>query len=188
MVEIFVINNLIDDDWRKPIVNYLENPDGTLCRKIKYRAFSYVIVGIELFKKTPEGVLLKCLGKTKAYMVVSNTHSGACGTHQEGHKMKWLLFRQGVYWPTILKDCIEFSKGGQECQKHYGIQCVPASELHSIVKPWPFIGWALDVIVEIKPKSSKGHRYILDGINYFTKSIEAIPLPDVTQDIVIDFI
>jgi len=65
---------------------------------------------------------------------------------------------------------------------------VPPSELHSIIKPWPFIGWALDVIGEIKSKPSKGHRYILVGIDYFTKWIEAIPLPDVTQDIVIDFI
>jgi hypothetical protein len=28
---------------------------------------------------------------------------------------------------------------------------VPASELHSIVKPWPFRGWAIDLIGEIKP-------------------------------------
>jgi len=188
LVEIFVINNLTDDDWRKPIVNYLENPEGTTSRKIKYRALSYVIVGNELFKKTPEGVLLKCLGEIEAYSVVSNTHSGACGTHQEDHKMKWLLFRQGVYWPTMPKDCIDFAKGCQECQRHAGIQHVPASELQSIVKPWPFRGWALDVIGEIKPKSSKGHRYILAGIDYFTKWIEAIPLPNVTQDAVIDFI
>ena len=93
LVEIFVINNLTDDDWRKPIANYLENPDGVTCRKIKYKALSYVIMGDELLKKTPEGVLLKCLGETDAYVVVSNTHSGACGTHQAGHKMKCLLFR-----------------------------------------------------------------------------------------------
>jgi len=49
---------------------------------------SYVIVGNELFKKTPEGVLLKCLGETEAYLTVSNTHSGVCGTHQAGHKTK----------------------------------------------------------------------------------------------------
>jgi len=188
LVEILVINNLTDIDWRKPIVNYLENPNGTACRKIMYRVLSYVIVGNELFKKTPEGVLLKCLGETEAYLVVSNTHSGACGTHQEGHKMKWLLFRQGVYCPTMLKDCIEFAKGCPECQKHAGIQCVPASELHLIVKPWPFRGWALDVIGQVKPKSSKGHKYILVGIDYFTKWIEAIPLKEVTQDEVINFI
>ncbi|XP_024632806.1 protein NYNRIN-like [Medicago truncatula] len=88
----------------------------------------------------------------------------------------------------MLKDCIEFSKGCQGCQKHGGIQRVPASELHSIVKPWPFRGWALDVIGEIKPKSSKGHKYILVGIDYFTKWIEAIPLKEVTQEDVINFI
>jgi len=47
-----------------------------------------MIIGDELFKKTPEGVLLKCLGETDAHMSVSNTYSGACGTHQAGHKMK----------------------------------------------------------------------------------------------------
>jgi hypothetical protein len=92
LVEIFVIDNLNDDDWRKPIVNYLENPDGTTCRKIKYIALTYVIIGRKLFKKTPKGVLLKCLGEGEAYSAVSNSHSGACGTHQAGHKMKRLLF------------------------------------------------------------------------------------------------
>jgi len=88
----------------------------------------------------------------------------------------------------MLKDCIDFSKGCQECQKHAGIQRVPASELHSIVKPWSFRGWALDVIGEIKLKSSKGHRYILVGIDYFTKWIEVVPFPNVTQNVVIEFI
>ncbi|XP_024630434.2 uncharacterized protein [Medicago truncatula] len=187
-VQIFVINDLNENDWRKPIIKYLENPDGTTCRKVKYRALSYVIMGNELFKKTSEGILLKCLGETDAYLAVSNTHDGTCGTHQAGHKMKWLLFRQGLYWPTMLKDCVEFAKGCQGCQKYVGIQRVPASELHAIVKPWPFRGWALDVIGEIKPTSSKGYRYILVGIDYFTKWIEAIPLKDVTQEEVISFI
>jgi hypothetical protein len=67
---------------------------------------------------------------------VSNTHSGACGSHQAGHKMKLILFRQGVHWPSMLKDYIDFAKGCQECQVHVGIQHVPASELHSIIKTW----------------------------------------------------
>jgi len=85
----------------------------------------------------------------------------------------------------MLKDCIEFVRSCQECQKYSGIQRVPASELHSVVKPWPFRGWALDVIGEIKPKSLKGYRYILVGIDYFTRWIEGIQLPDVTQEVVI---
>jgi len=94
-----------------------------------------VIIGNELFKKSPEGVLLKCLSETEAYLAISDTHSGACRSHQTGHKMKWLMFRQGVYWPTMFKDCTEFSKSCQECQLHAGIERVPSSELHSILKP-----------------------------------------------------
>ncbi|XP_028193320.1 uncharacterized protein LOC114378935 [Glycine soja] len=120
-IQILAIDNMLDNDWRKSIVEYLENPIGNVARKIKYRALNYVIVGNDLFKKTAEGVLLKCLSESEAYLAVSHVHSGACGSHQAGHKMKWLLFRQGLYWPSMLKDCIEFAKGCQECQKHAGI-------------------------------------------------------------------
>jgi hypothetical protein len=188
VAEIFTIDNLADNDWRKPIVEYMENPTGITDRKVKYRALSYTIIGNELFKKTPEGVLLKCLSETEAYLAIANVHSGSCGAHQAGHKMKWLLFRQGLYWPSMLKDCIEYAKSCQEYQKHASIQHVPANELHSIVKPWPFRGWALDLIGEIKPASSKNQRYILVGIDYFTKWIEAVALPNVDQEAVISFI
>ncbi|KAK2362505.1 hypothetical protein QL285_087565 [Trifolium repens] len=186
--EIFVIDNLSDTDWRKPIVKYLEDPTGITDRKTKYKALSYTIIGNELFKKTPEGVLLKCLSENEAFLAITNVHSGSYGVHQAGHKMKWLLFRRGLYWPSMLKDCIEFAKGCQECQRHAGIQHVPASELHSVVKPWPFRGWALDLIGEIRPASSKNQRFILVGIDYFTKWIEVVALPKVDQEVVISFI
>ncbi|XP_050908624.1 uncharacterized protein LOC127122310 [Lathyrus oleraceus] len=186
--EVLAIDTLIDTDWRNPIINYLKDPSTDTERKTKYMALSYILIGNELFKKTPEGILLKCLGESEAYLALSSVHSGACGAHQAGHKMKWLLFRYGMYWPTMLKYCIEFAKGCQECQIHAGIQHAPASELHTIIKPWPFRGWALDLIGEIIPHSSKGQRYILVGIDYFTKWIEAVPLVNVDQETVIEFI
>ncbi|XP_058758982.1 uncharacterized protein LOC131632216 [Vicia villosa] len=169
--EIFTIDNGQDNDWRKPLVEYLHNPTGSTDIKIKYRALSFVLIENELFKKTAEGILLKCLRESEAYIVVSSVHSGACGAHQAEHKMKWILMRSSVYWPSILKDCNEFAKDCQECQMHGGIQHIPASELHAIVKPWPFIAWDLDVIGEIKTTLLKQQRYILVDIDYFTKWI-----------------
>lgn len=87
-----------------------------------------------------------------------------------------------------MKDCIEFSKGCQEFQKHVGIQHVSASELHSIVKPRQFRGWSLYLIGEIRLTSSKDHKYILVGIDYFTRWVEAVPLTNVDQDDMINFI
>lgn len=133
--EKLTIDSLTDEYWRKPIVDYLENPTTSAEQKVRYHSLSYSLMGNELFKKIPEGVLLKFLSKSEAYLSLSNIHSGACEAHQVGHKMKWILFRQGVYWPTMLKDYTEFAKGCQECQIHAGIQHVPARELNSIVKP-----------------------------------------------------
>ncbi|XP_050901851.1 uncharacterized protein LOC127108429 [Lathyrus oleraceus] len=56
------------------------------------------------------------------------------------------------------------------------------------MKPWPLIGWALDLVGEIRPASSKGQKYIRVDIDYFTKWIEAIPLMIVDQELVIEFI
>ena len=97
------MNTLADTDWRSPIVNYLKDPSIDTERKIKYRALSYVLIRNKLFKKTPEGVLLKCLGENEACLALFSVHSGASGAHQAGLTMKWLLFRYGIYCPTVLK-------------------------------------------------------------------------------------
>ena len=60
--------------------------------------------------------------------------------------------------------------------------------MHSIIKPWSFRGWVLDIIGEIHPSSSRDHHFILVGIYYFTKWIEAIPLSKVDQKTVNCFI
>lgn len=44
------------------------------------------------------------------------------------------------------------------------------------------------MIGEIKPASSKQQRYILVGIGYFTKWVEAVALPNIDEEAVIDFI
>lgn len=79
----------------------------------------------------------------------------------------------------MLKYCIKFVKGFQECHKHACIQHVLVSELHSIVKPWALRCRGLDLIGEILPTSSKGHKYILVCIDNFTKWVKVAPLINV---------
>nr|KYP75499.1 Pro-Pol polyprotein [Cajanus cajan] len=175
-------------DWRSKLIEYLQNPNMKVERKIKLQALNYVLLNNELYKKGFDGILFKCLGTHESYIAMAEIHEGICGAHQAGEKMKWVLSRKGLYWPTMFKDCIEFARSCEECQKHGPIQKVPASELHSIIKPWPFRGWAIDIIGQIHPPSSKNHKYILVVIDYFTKWVEAIPLKEVEQKDIIDFV
>jgi len=99
--------------------------------------------------------------------------------------MKWMIRRNGYYWPTILEDCFKYFKG---CQKFGNVQRAPASAMNPIIKPWLFRGRAIDLIGQIYPPSSKGNKFILVATDYFTKWVEAIPLKKVTSASMIDFV
>jgi hypothetical protein len=156
-------------DWRTPIINYLHNPSVRTDKNIRRTSFKYVLISDELYRRTVDDVLLKCLGPDDAILAMAKVHEGICGTHQSAPKMKWLLRRYGFYWPNMIADCFEYYKGCQVCQKFGDLQLVPAVELHPIIKPWPFRGWRLAFIGEIHPSSLKGHRFMLVATDYFTK-------------------
>jgi hypothetical protein len=88
----------------------------------------------------------------------------------------------------MLKDCFEYYKGCEACQKIGKIQSVPASTLHPIVKPGPFKGWGLNFIVEVHPSSTKGHRFVLVTTDYFTKWVKVVPLKNMTHRELISFV
>jgi hypothetical protein len=120
-------------------------------RKVRRQALKYVVINNTLYHRTLDGVLLKCLNEEEARVAMGEVHGGICGTHESAHKMRWALRRTGVYWPTMIKDCFEYYRGCEACQKFGRIQVVPASMMHPIIKPWSFRGWGLDIIGEIHP-------------------------------------
>ncbi|CAL8151930.1 unnamed protein product [Prunus armeniaca] len=87
--------------------------------------------------------------------------------------MRWLVRRHGYYFPTMLKNCIEYAKGCIRCQIYGPIQRVPTEALHPVTKPWPFRGWAVGIIGKIYPAASNQNAWILVATDYFTKWVEA---------------
>jgi Integrase core domain. len=175
------------DDWRYDVHQYLNNPSQSASRKLRYKALKYILLDGELYYRTIDGVLLKCLSADQAKVAIGEVHEGICGTHQSAYKMKWLLRRAGYFWPTMLEDCFRYYKGCQDCQ--FGaIQRAPASAMNPIIKPWPFRGWGIDMIGMINPPSSKGHKFILVATDYFTKWVEAVPLKKVDFGDAIQFV
>ncbi|KAM2239370.1 hypothetical protein ACFXTI_008928 [Malus domestica] len=101
----------IPDDWRMPIMRYLDNPNGKHDRKTRVHATNYVVYQNELYRKGEDGLLLLCLGPQEVAQAITEVHEGICRAYQSGRKMRWLLRRHGYFWPSILKDCIEFARG-----------------------------------------------------------------------------
>jgi hypothetical protein len=83
------------DDWRTPMVRYLENPDHIADRKVRRQTLKYVVLDNTIYHRTIDGLLLKYLGSDQSRIAIGEVYEGICGTHQSAHKMKWLLHRAG---------------------------------------------------------------------------------------------
>ena len=79
-----------------PIITYLKDPGHGAERNIWHLAFKYILIGDELYRRTTEDVLLKCLDSDQARVAMGGVLEGICGTHQSAPKMKWLLRRDPV--------------------------------------------------------------------------------------------
>jgi ribonuclease HI len=57
------VHVLEQGDWRADIFNYLKDPSRGAPKKIRYKVMKYVLIGDDMFYRTLEGLLLKCLGR-----------------------------------------------------------------------------------------------------------------------------
>ncbi|KAM5585178.1 hypothetical protein ABKV19_004529, partial [Rosa sericea] len=112
----------IDIDWRIPLIAYLRQPDLSADRRIRFLALNYFLRNDELRRRGEDGMDFRCVYRREAKRLMREAHAGVCGAHQAGPKMRWLIRRHGYYWPSILKDCITFAKGCQDCQAHGPVQ------------------------------------------------------------------
>ena len=99
------------DDWRWEIIDYLKDPSKEVDRKIRFQAIKYVLLEEDLYYRTIDGVLLKCIDKEEAKVLMCEIHEGVCGSHQSAYKMKWVIRRNGYFWPTMLEDCFTYYRG-----------------------------------------------------------------------------
>ena len=94
----------------------MKDPNHGAERNIRRLAFKYILIDDELYRRTAEDVLLKCLDSDQARVAKGEVLVGICGMHQSAPKMKWLFRRTGFYWPTMMADCFRYYKGCEECQ------------------------------------------------------------------------
>jgi len=85
------------------------------------------------------------------------------------------------------RDYTKYVKKYEECQNFGNISHLPAEELHNIVTPWPFAICEVDIL-RYFPLSKEQVKYILVGIDHFTKWIEAEPITTILAASVRKFI
>ena len=152
---------------------YPNEADKRENHSIRMMAMQYILCGGQLYRRSYDGIHLRCLKKEEAERVMEEVHQGICGPHINGRMLAKKILSIGYYWNTMKTDCVDFIRSCHDCQTHLNLNHVPPSELYNMTSPWPFSVWGIDVIGRITPKALNGHEYILVAIDYFTKWVEA---------------
>ena len=115
-------------------------------------------------------------------------HKGACVGHLYWKSTANKILRAGYYWPTLFTDVYQKVRACLECQKFAGKEKLHSLPLKPISTEAPFQQWGLDFIGEIHPPSIGQHKWILTATDYFTKWIEAAPVRNATDVVIIKFL
>jgi ribonuclease HI len=171
-------------DWRVPFVDYLLHdrlpPDPVDARPLTQRAKNYLMVDQQLYRRSPSGILMKCITEDEGLQLMSEIHAGICGHHPGARMLVGKAYRQGFFWPTARDDADSVVRTYENCQFFARQIHVPATELQMIPAAWPFSTWGLDSVGPLR-KAPGGFDHIFVAIDKFSKWIEAKPVGKITS-------
>jgi ribonuclease HI len=110
-----------EPDWRIPYLDRLIRgdlpSDKTEARRIARRAKTFVVFGDsrELYRRSPTGVLQRCITNEEGRDLLDDLHLGACGHHAAPRTLVGNAFRQGFYWPIAVSDAVKLVRSCKDC-------------------------------------------------------------------------
>ena len=156
-------------------------------RKLKVQASQFVLIRDVLCKRGFSQLYLRCLSHDEADYMMKEVHEGICGNHSGARSLVHKLVRAGFYWPTMLKDAQAYVKTYDKCQRFSNLIRQPSEELTLMTAPWPFAQWGLDIIGPF-PTAVRQLKFLVVGIDYFTKWVEAEALAIITEKNIRSFV
>ncbi|VFQ79654.1 unnamed protein product [Cuscuta campestris] len=178
-------------EWLDRLAKYIEDgealEDPQEARLLRMRAPTYKVQYGVLYKRSYNGVLLRCLRAAEAKALMEEIHEGVCAAHQGPYSISRRAIIQGYFWPTMRKDCEEYVRKCLTCQQFQNIPGRPATNYTPIISVIPFSRWGIDIVGAL-PKGAGQARWIVVAIDYFTKWVEAEPLAGITGRQMIDFV
>ena len=144
--ETWIIYSIIGHDSSRyhHIYSYLREqliPDGLTQNEKRHlirNASRYVIIVDDLFRRSLDGTLLRCLESEESKRALVDVHEGICGSHSNSLTLARKLIRAGYYCPNMEQDAIKYARACKQCQLHRNLIHAPARELITSITLWPF--------------------------------------------------
>ena len=140
----------------------------------------YVLIDEVLYKRGFSQPYLRCLTPDEANYVLREIYEEACGNHSGARSLIHKVVRAGYYWPTVQANAKAYVKVCDQCQRFSNIPRQPSEYLTPMTAPWPFAQWGLDILGPF-PVGTRQMKFLVVGVDYFTKWVEAELLASIIQ-------
>ena len=85
-------------------------------RCLTRRAKSFVLIDNKLYKRSPSGIMQRCIPIPEGKELIRDVHASICGHHAAPRTLVGNAFRQGFYWPTAVADATDVVRTCEGCQ------------------------------------------------------------------------
>jgi hypothetical protein len=179
------------DTWIMKIRVYMKDNilpvDMAFIDRIVHLAKRYTLVEGDLYRRSINGVLMRCITQEEGCDLLVEVHGGECRNHASSRTLVGKAFRHGLYWPTTLQDVVELVKTCKACQFHAKQIHTPAQTLQMIPPSWPFAVWGLNIVGPF-PHAVGGYRFLYIAIDKFTKWPKVTSVVKINRQSVMKFI
>ena len=118
--------------------------------------------------------------------IISHCHENACGGHFASQKTARKVLQSGFHWPSLFKDAHTMCRECEKCQRLGKISHHHMMPLNPILVVDLFDVWGIDFMGSFP--SSLGYLYILVGVDYVSKWVEAVPCRVIDHRVVLKFL
>ncbi|GJX79683.1 reverse transcriptase domain-containing protein [Tanacetum coccineum] len=139
-----------------------------------------------LFKICADQVIRRCVHGQEAIDILTACHNRPTGGHHGANYTAKKVFDSGFYWPTIYCDAHDMVKSCDSCQRQGKISQKDEMLQNAIQLCEIFDVWGIDFMGPFP--SSRGNKYILVTVDYFSKWVEVKAFPTNDDRVVVKFL
>nr|CAN70203.1 hypothetical protein VITISV_010325 [Vitis vinifera] len=183
---------LVKTPWYAHIANYLvtgEIPSEWNAQDRKHffaKIHSYYWEEPFLFKYCADQIIRKCVPEDEQQGILSHCHENACGGHFASQKTTMKVLQSGFTWPSLFKDAHIMCRSCDRCQRLGKLTKRNQMPMNPILIVELFDVWGIDFMGPFP--MSFGNSYILVGVDYVSKWVEAIPCKQNDHRVVLKFL
>ena len=116
-------------------------------------------------------IIRRCVPESEQGKILHECHASPYRGHFAGDKIAHKILQSGFYCPTIFKDCFEWVKFCDQCQRMGNVRKRQEIPLQGILVVQLFDVWGIDFMGPFQPLV--GNLYILPDVDYVSKWVEA---------------